>query len=330
MIPIREQYLSWPSQLTETYSKALEARQGSVDLGEHRLVLGCGMGGSGFSLYAIKPLMEEAKPYIVERSDRLPSYVNDRDLVVGVSYSGETYETISCVRKALEKGAKTAIVAGRDSTLYNLGVKNKSAIVGIEKKGHPRSSLASLVGGLLALLLGDTVKDQVDVIAGQLRVGKAEEIAGEVAGLIWNQGDPLTPIIASCGPLGFVAERWATELAENAKHPALVEIFPEAGHNAVARWYYTRGRYATIYIDLSQDRLCRLVKAHIEEHYSSIGPVKVVDATAEAASHPLAGVLYSALIAGLASVRLAEYMGRDPEVIEGISLYKKSVTGRLA
>lgn len=324
---IRDQYLEWPLKLVETYKAGLEGLDEPLDLESKRTIIGCGMGGSGFSLYAIKPLLED-KPYIVERSDTLPSFASSNDLVLGVSYSGETYETVSCIKQALKRHIEVAGVAGENSTLARLLSMN-GKVVEVEKDGFPRSSLASLAGGLAALIGGRGLEGEIQRASSVLNTKTASNIAGEVAENLYNNGDPYIPIVASCGTYGFVAERWITELAENAKHPGLLEIFPEAAHNRIARWSHSRGHYYTLYIDMGGGRLCNLIKEHVTRAYSVLGPVKVLEFADIIGESRLGGILYAALVAGLASVRLAELLGRDPEKIQAIDDYKRSVVGRL-
>ncbi|MCE4626856.1 MAG: hypothetical protein F7B78_04295 [Desulfurococcales archaeon] len=327
MVYIREQYLSWPDKLRESYLNSLtQVEKPLVTVGK-RLIVGCGMGGSGFTLYAVEPLINDT-PYIIVRSNLLPSYVSSEDIVVGVSYSGETYETISCIQQAIKRNAIVAGVAGKDSTLVNL-LKPYGKYVEIVKEGFPRSSLATLVGALLALIYGEEVREEVEKASRLLEVDGALNYSNELAERLYNEGDPYTPILVSCGQLGFVAERWLTEFAENTKHPALLEIYPEAAHNRIARWTHTRGYYYTIYIDVGGDELCKLTKDYVVNEYEKLGLVEVIDLSEIANKSKLAAVLYSSMLAGLTSVKLAELLHRDPERIEGIDNYKRSVTKRL-
>jgi len=327
MVYIRGQYLSWPVKLLESYLNSLiQVEKPLINIGK-RLIVGCGMGGSGFSLYVIQPLVEKV-PYVVVRSDKLPSYVGKDDIVVGVSYSGETYETLSCIKQAIQKKATIAGVAGKNSTLTSI-LKQYGKYVEIEKTGFPRSSLATLVGALSALIYGEEIKEEIEKASNLLDPEKALDYSNKLAEQLYNNGDPYTPIIVSCGQLGFIAERWLTELAENAKHPALLEIYPEAAHNRIARWTHTRGYYYTIYVNIDGDELCRLTKDYIVKEYEKLGPVEIIDLTEIARESKLATVLYSSMLAGLMSVRLAELLNRDPERIEGIDNYKKNVTMKL-
>lgn len=328
MLYIRDQYLEWPRKLMESYEQALNQLEEPISINDKRNIIGCGMGGSGFSLYAISPLLKST-PYTVVRSHQLPGFVDGSDLVVAVSYSGETFETVSCVRQALERGASVAGVAGENSTLAGI-LARKGRVVEVVKDGFPRSSLAQLVGGLAALLFGESVRGEIGRASSLLDSSNALNVAEKLASNIYNDGKPLIPLVVSCGRIGFIAERWVTELAENSKHVALEEVFPEAAHNRIARWTYTRGEYYTIYIDVDTSNLCQLVRRYVESKYSVLGPVETIDLTRISNDSEIAAILYSSMLAGLVSVRLAELLERDPEKIEGIEEYKREVVRRLS
>ena len=294
-----------------------------------RLVLGCGMGGSGFSLLAVSPLVGERYPFIVRRSMIPPQYLSNRDTVVAVSYSGETKETIECVERSMAIGvARVGGIAGRASSLARLLTGKGFPVVTVEKTGYPRSSLAQLVGGLLALLYAGKIERVVEEAASLLDSSKASEEASLIAEAVYNQGEVLVPVVVSCGELGFTAERWATEFSENTKHPALPEIYPEAGHNYIARWYYTRGPYQVIYIDFADEGLCGIAKEYVLSRYPSVKEPIILDYRELAKRNKLAAVLQAAMTAGVATVELASKMGRNPEVIEAIDEYKRMVKGK--
>ncbi len=317
--------MEWPEKLKESYMSILEMVETPLIRDDLRSIIGCGMGGSGFSLLAIKTIVEEDVPFIIENSWEPPQFINEEDAVIAVSYSGETWETIECFRNASDRTKRLGVVAGMGSTLVKLASEKQALIAPIKKTGHPRSSLAQLTGALLALVYGNRMEDLVIEASKLLDPRRAEENADRIATTIYNGGSPLTPIIVSCGELGFTAVRWATELSENSKVPALYEIYPEAGHNFIARWYYTKGSYTVIYLNFTGEKLCRIAMKYVTEKYPSEKQPIILDYTKLSAINPLAAVLQSSMTAGLTSVRLAEKLGRDPEVIEAINEYKSMV-----
>ncbi len=70
-------------------------------------VLICGMGGSAIAGdYLIQAFENELNiPVIVNKTYNLPNFVDEHTLVVCISYSGNTEETLSRFHEALEKKA---------------------------------------------------------------------------------------------------------------------------------------------------------------------------------------------------------------------------------
>ncbi len=219
------------------------------------MLVGCGMGGSGFAIDASKYMLEDyGYQVIVNKSHVPPPYVGPGVPVLAVSYSGSTMETIECARRAIERGAHVCGVAGRGSRLHRLLEDHGFPVVPIETKGLPRTSLGLLVGSILGLLLPfREALAQVELISHALRVDWALEVSSRVASAVT---DRVVPVVVACGGYAPLAWRWRSELAENAKLHALVEVYPEAGHNAINAWEHTgrRGRYVVpCYLEAVED-----------------------------------------------------------------------------
>ena len=61
-------------------------------------VLVCGMGGSGSTGDLLVSLCPDSQVAIqVNKAETLPAWVNTETLVIGVSYSGQTRETLACL-----------------------------------------------------------------------------------------------------------------------------------------------------------------------------------------------------------------------------------------
>jgi len=73
----------------------------------------CGMGGSNLPADLLRNVFyEDIKiPFIMINDYYLPGFVNKRSLVITVSYSGNTEETISCLKEAIKRKAKIFIIS---------------------------------------------------------------------------------------------------------------------------------------------------------------------------------------------------------------------------
>src|SRR3990167_2940303 len=67
-----------------------------------------GMGGSGIAASLLKGLIESSArlPFQIVSNYTLPNYVDNETLVIGISYSGNTEETIEAFIDAYKRGAR--------------------------------------------------------------------------------------------------------------------------------------------------------------------------------------------------------------------------------
>ena len=80
-------------------------------------VIVSGMGGSGISGDIVRDILSEEinVPIIVNKRARLPAFAGKGTLLIVVSYSGNTEETLSVFREGLRRGVKmVAITSGRN------------------------------------------------------------------------------------------------------------------------------------------------------------------------------------------------------------------------
>jgi glucose-6-phosphate isomerase len=196
----------------------------------------------------------------------------------------------------------------------------------LEPRGLPRTQLGQLVGSILGLLLpGGDARKEIRRIASALDAGwalrEAERIAGALAG-------GATPVIVACGKYAPLAWRWKSELAENAKMHALIEVYPEAGHNTINAWEHAANskEYAFIIIKANtDDEICAHIEDWLESHYDKTGETVTLNLRAQAEKHPLAALLTGSMTAGITSSILAVNRGRDPTSITGIKRYKNAI-----
>jgi glucose/mannose-6-phosphate isomerase len=201
----------------------------------------CGMGSSGLAGDAAAAAGANL-PVVVSRSYDVPAFVGPGTLVVAVSWSGQTEETVAAARQAAERGASLVVVSSG-------GVLTDLAL----DAGWPHLPLpadvpasraawgATVVTLLLTLSHLGLVPDAAptltaavpalarrrDALAGPN--GPAEEVARRI-------GRTLPLIYGSSGLNGVAAQRWKTQINANAKTPAFAAVQPELSHHEVAGW----------------------------------------------------------------------------------------------
>ncbi len=91
-------------------------------------IIFAGMGGSAIAGDILKLLVEKhsAIPFFVHRNYGLPGFVTEKSLVLAVSYSGDTEETISAFQEAIRR--KSFIVSiSSGGLLEDLSKKRKAS-----------------------------------------------------------------------------------------------------------------------------------------------------------------------------------------------------------
>jgi len=204
-----------------------------------------GMGGSGIAGDVVVAVGNNSVPVTVVQGYRAPDYLSSSSLVLAMSYSGHTEETLSMTQGAIAAGAPV-IAVSCGGALGELVVNAGGVLVPCPPGLMPRAALGSLVVPLLVILarLGlrpDVTTDLKQAYAQlcQRRDQCAPAIAGsknparELARLIGRT----IPLIYGGGNLGgLAARRFKNDINENAKAPAFWARYPELNHNEICGW----------------------------------------------------------------------------------------------
>lgn len=239
------------------------ARFGREDL--PRAVVTLGMGGSGIAGDVLCALAGSACPVPVMsvRGHTLPSWVGAADLVIAVSCSGTTDETLAALEEAVRRGCRLMVVGAEGSPLAELGHRGRGVVVPVTQGRQPRASFFSLTTPLVvaadALGLLSCSPEEVEataVLLEQLAVRHApaaETVMNPAKTLALELAGTLPLVWGTSGLTGATAYRMVCQLNENAKTPAVWGTLPEAGHNQVVPF---DGPFArTTDTDLFRDRL---------------------------------------------------------------------------
>lgn len=299
-------------------------------LSEIRQVLICGMGGSGSTGDLLVSLCSGSRlPLRVNKSGQLPAWVDPHTLVVGVSYSGNTAETLACLDQARQQGALLHLLSA-GGALAEFAAAHQLSRVPLDGGLPPRSALFDMFFALLGSLQGlsalqlppaaDTLAalNQLDQLstAWTARSGEAApaplQLAQRLAGLqpiLWGVSQESE----------WVALRWKNQLAENAKTLALWSVLPELNHNEmVAICAAHHSRQALIYLNLeAQTPAADAIALELAaDHLAAVERLGAVGA------NRLERLLYLTYFGDFMSVYLALLQGIDPTPIQAIDQFK--------
>jgi glucose/mannose-6-phosphate isomerase len=213
--------------------------------GRPRAVVVAGMGGSGIAGDVLAAVVGDssATQILTTHGYQLPSWVGAADLVVAVSCSGSTEETLAVATEAARRGCHLVGVGAAGSPLEAIATQARAPFIPVVSAGMPRSTLWALVIPLIVVAeqaglvqAGDEVYETIaatlEELAFQCRpssesfVNPGKSLALDLMGTL--------PMIWGSSPLAAVAaRRFAAQLNENAKYPGIAGELPEANHNQV-------------------------------------------------------------------------------------------------
>ena len=294
----------------------------------------CGMGGSAISgdLVRTQLLDRCPAPVLVHRGDRLPQFAGPRTLAVFMSYSGNTAETLGCLRDAVSRGVPAVVVtsggeAGAIAAAHGL------AMVSVPAGWQPRAALGDLffaLSGVVSQLEGCALAAaDVQGAAERLRslrtryaedaptaVNPAKQLAVALAGK--------TPFIVGATPsTEAVALRWKCQLNENSKVTAFCALLPELTHNDIVNLTAVN-RPDLALVVLADPEDSAFVRRQREHALDLIRPhVAAIHELAAEGPALLDRQLASIYLGDWVSVYLAILAGLDPTPVDAITELKR-------
>jgi glucose/mannose-6-phosphate isomerase len=236
------------AQMREALATINRSDLAEIAKGEQpRNVIVAGLGGSGVGGQVLRAVLGHSTPVPIhlEQTHSLPGWVGPMDVVIGVSCSGATEETLSMTAEAGRRGARVITIGAGGSDLEKLSGSIGSAYhFAIDAKGRsPRASLWTHATPLLmvanALGIAHIDEKEFDIAADlmdELSVANGPSIPlGENSAktLALACAESL-PMVWGTGLIGATAAgRFMAQLAENAKIPAAHGELPEVGHNQI-------------------------------------------------------------------------------------------------
>lgn len=299
-----------------------------------RAVVILGMGGSAISGDLARTLMPDTAsvPIEVVRGYSLPGYVAGDALVIAISYSGNTEETLAAFDDAAKRGAHLIVIAG-GGTLQARAQAAGITHYPIQAVSQPRAALPYLYMPVLRVLAeleliacpSGIVTAAIDLAANRAqdfavavpeRVNPAKQLARALHGRIVS--------IYGSEFLGEVARRWKTQINENSKQWAEFEHLPEANHNTVVGYTHPAGNAkATFVVQLDSHLYHPRTRVRLQVTQELLGSSGIANqAVAAQGSTPLAQQLFAILLGDYVSYYLAMLNGVDPTPVAPIDHLK--------
>lgn len=237
------------ARFPEQIKEALEIAEVTERFGFIKIdnVVIAGMGGSAISGDIMLSLFRNKLdvPLVVSREYDLPKWVNKDTLVICISYSGNTDETISSLKIASQKKCKIICIS-TGGKLQELAEKRNIPFVKIPVGLQPRAAIAYLLFpsiiflkkiGLLKTAIESDIEEVIEVTQefismNNKTIPEEQNLAKQLAKKIFNT----IPQIYGWGIYTPISIRWRHQFNENSKVIARTDIVPECNHNDLVGW----------------------------------------------------------------------------------------------
>jgi len=231
-----------PNHLMEGFRLGSQTVIGGSDFRE---VVVCAMGGSaiGGDLACAWLSDSSETPCSVARSYSLPAHVGTDSLIIAVSYSGNTEETLSMADHVIDIGANMIAISS-GGRLQELAGEQGIPHCRVPSGLVPRATIGYVFGSLVGMLHSAGVAEGASEIEGlvplleQVRAdcGPGSGTADNPAKRLAHELHGTIPVVIGYDLSVPIARRWANQLNENAKMIAFSDQLPEMNHNGIVGW----------------------------------------------------------------------------------------------
>lgn len=328
--------------LPEQFQAGIKAAQKvHIDLPKSSRLIICGMGGSIMPAEALSMLWLDQPAIYINRTAYLPHWADTPNLVICISWSGQTAETIACFEEAVAKNIPVAVITtgGRlaemthhkniplvllpahglnpvrslarapSASPQDLGEDTSNGI-------NPRDALGLMFSALTSIIHSAIMDGSVDFSSSPFSV--KEDLAVKLASKIGAK----TPLIYSSYPWRFLGSWWKIFFNENAKIHAFFNCLPGAGHNEIAGIKKEDQNFFYLLLKDPDDHPANNQK--ISQLAKFLDKQKTdYEIVALAGKSRLEKILRQYLLASDTSVKLAHQLGVDPHSTETIESFKR-------
>jgi glucose/mannose-6-phosphate isomerase len=334
----KKNMLQFCTRMAKHYAESLENAdkiKPTYEFPENIIV--AGMGGSGIGGELLKDYLRDRAAVSVEVSKdyQLPGYAGKKSLVLLMSYSGETEESLSAFLDAVTRKCMVYCVSS-GGFLLKYAEKLNVPYLGVPAGMQPRAALPFLFVPLLMYM------ERMNIVQGV--TSELSEAIGLLEKVI-EQNAPEKPVEANCsktlalnlkavspvvygfGSFRGVAMRWKQQFNENSKVPAKWEVFSELDHNEIVGWENAKKlarNCAAVFIRDNAETM--EIRSRIEITKLLIQPTlsKVFEVWTEGKS-TLAKMLSAICIGDFTSIYLALLRKVDPTPVKTIAMLKEKL-----
>lgn len=291
-----------------------------------------GMGGSAYGGYVALSLLKNdlSVPVYINNDYTLPSFVDSNTLVILISYSGSTEETLASASKAKEKGAKiSGITAGGELGDF---LKQNSQFYYIfdsrnNPSGQPRLGTGYTVFGTLSLInklgISKDMTSDIGTAVSKLELN-LEQIKKNAIGTSQKlQG--FIPVIFSAEFLAGNAHILRNQFNETSKIFAAFSQIPELNHHLMEGLKYpTDKKMKVLFLNSNLYSPSVMKRLELTKDVISKNNIEWVEYSPDG-SNQLSQMLNVLSFGGYVTFYLGVLYGEDPSLIPWVDYFKEQL-----
>jgi len=318
-------YDQWPQIAKDAYDLDLKP----IDFKDIDHVVFSGMGGSGTIGDLFSSILSKTNIHTtVVKGYVLPNTVDENTLVVPISISGNTIETISTLESANKKNCKI-ISFFSGGKMESLCTKNNIQFRKIPKIHSPRASFPNFVYAILKTLNSILPIDKQEIAQS---INLLENTSREISSANLSDTNPSLnlanwidgiPVIYYPSGLQSAAIRFKNSLQENAKTHAIVEDVIESSHNGIVSWERSSG-VLPVMIEGTDDHTktkerWEILRQYFEENDIQYKEIFTVDGSI------LSKIMCLIYLLDYTTIYNAVRLGIDPSPVKSIDFIKEKL-----
>jgi len=231
-------YDKWPEIARESF----ESNQKSINFKNIEHIVIAGMGGSGAIGDILSSILSKTKIHVnVVKGYVLPTTVNANTLVIPISVSGNTVETLSALKSAHKTKCKIITFSSGGKMIEYCKI-NKIEHRVVVQYHSPRASFTSYLYTILNVLHSTLKIKKQDIMESIIELENINKIINSSNLTNTNQSLNIAkkisgiPLIYYPYGLESVAIRFKNVIQENMKIHVIAEDVVEACHNGIVSW----------------------------------------------------------------------------------------------
>lgn len=290
-----------------------------------------GMGGSALPaelfLSGFFQLSDNKKlpPMFIHRSYSGARRMRKRSLVMAISFSGNTEETLSGYEASLETSEAVVAIAAGGALIDKAKELGQPYIIlpQPDPMFQPRYATLYILKAILTVLveygvMDAGVADRLENALNEVDPATFEEQGKELAQLIQGK----TPVVYTTNEYKRAALLWKIKINENAKTPCFWNYFPELNHNEMVGFTNPQAKFQFLFVRNASETNRNVKRMEVMKTLFTERGLEVKDVVVPDYGNHLANLVSMILVGDWTAYYLALTYGIDPTPVDMVEEFK--------